>query len=56
MMIIKILKKKICCIIYLKSKNKEIDKLLLPLNINDIRLNTGIPIFVSWKYHPFQKK
>ena len=47
-------KKKEPLYIYLKGKNKEIDKLLLPLNINDIRLNTGIPIFVSWKYHPFK--
>tara|TARA_B100000161_G_scaffold223271_1_gene168799 strand:+ start:611 stop:2101 length:1491 start_codon:yes stop_codon:yes gene_type:complete len=39
---------------YLKSNKNDIKKLLVPLDLLDIRLNTGIPIFVDWKHHAFK--
>ena len=39
---------------YLKSNKNDIKKLLVPLDLPDIRLNTGIPIFVDWKHHAFK--
>ncbi len=39
---------------YLKSNKNDIKKLLVPLDLTDIRLNTGIPIFVDWKHHAFK--
>lgn len=32
----------------------NIDRLLIPVYLEDIRLNVGIPIFVDWKHPPFK--
>ena len=36
------------------NDTKKIDLLLTPIYIEDIRMNTSIPIFVNWKFHAFK--
>lgn len=31
-----------------------IDRLLIPVDLSNIRMNTGLPIFVDWKHPPFR--
>ena len=38
----------------IKSNYSEIDRLLIPVNLENIRMNTGLPIFVDWKHPPFK--
>ena len=33
---------------------KSINRLLIPVNLMNIRMNTGLPIFVDWKHHAFK--
>jgi len=40
-----------------KKINKEfnsIERILIPVNLTYIRMNTGLPIFVDWKHHAFK--
>ena len=40
-----------------KEINKNYDKIeriLIPVNISYIRMNTGLPIFIDWKHHAFK--
>ena len=32
----------------------SIERLLIPVNLTFIRMNTGLPIFVDWKHHAFK--
>ena len=32
----------------------SIERLLIPINIPYIRMNTGLPIFIDWKHHAFK--
>ena len=44
--------------IFLSNKIKEyynnIDSILVPTDTMSIRLNTGLPIFINYKHHPFR--
>ena len=31
-----------------------IERILIPINISYIRMNTGLPIFIDWKHHAFK--
>ena len=31
-----------------------IERILIPINIPYIRMNTGLPIFIDWKHHAFK--
>ena len=39
--------------VFLKS-NEKIDLLIIPTYMEDIRLNTSVPVFVNWKLHAFK--
>ena len=39
--------------VFLKSSEK-IDLLIIPTHLEDIRLNTSVPVFVNWKMHAFK--
>ena len=32
----------------------SIERILIPINIQYIRMNTGLPIFIDWKHHAFK--
>ena len=32
----------------------SIDRILIPVRLEYIRMNTGIPIFIDWKHHAFK--
>ncbi len=32
----------------------SIERVLIPINISYIRMNTGLPIFIDWKHHAFK--
>ena len=32
----------------------QIQRILIPVNISYIRMNTGLPIFIDWKHHAFK--
>ena len=32
----------------------SIERILIPINIPYIRMNTGLPIFIDWKHHAFK--
>ena len=38
------------------SKEKNINRLLIPINQNHIRMNSGIPIFIDWKSTPYKNE
>lgn len=38
----------------IKKYYKKIDSLLVPIDTVSIRLNTGLPIFINHKHHPFK--
>tara|TARA_B100000579_G_scaffold231100_1_gene189361 strand:- start:5505 stop:6983 length:1479 start_codon:yes stop_codon:yes gene_type:complete len=38
----------------IKKNFKSIDRLLIPVNLDYIRMNTGLPIFIDWKHHAFR--
>jgi hypothetical protein len=38
----------------IKSRSDNIDRILIPINIDFIRMNTGIPIFINRKHHAFK--
>lgn len=38
----------------IKNHYKNIERLLVPLDLTYIRMNTGLPIFVDWKHPPFK--
>lgn len=38
----------------IKIHEKDINRMLIPTNLKQIRLNTGLPIFVDWKSAPFK--
>ncbi len=38
----------------IKENYNFIDRLLIPVNLSYIRMNTGIPIFIDWKHHAFK--
>lgn len=38
------------------SKEKYIHRLLIPINQNHMRMNSGIPIFVDWKSTPYKNE
>jgi len=33
---------------------KSIERILIPVDLTNIRMNTGLPIFVDWKHHAFK--
>ena len=38
----------------IKDHEKDISRILIPAKLKEIRLNTGLPIFVDWKSAPFK--
>ncbi len=38
----------------IKKNFSAIDNLLIPVALEDIRMNTGLPVFIDWKHHPFR--
>ena len=38
----------------IKNSKEEIERLLVPIRIEDLRMNTGIPIFIDWKHVPLK--
>ena len=46
--------KKIFLFNKIKKYYKEIDSILVPIDTVSIRLNTGLPIFINHKHHPFK--
>ena len=38
----------------IKDKNDEIDTVLIPITLEDLRMNIGVPIFIDWKHAPFK--
>ena len=38
----------------LKGLETSIERVLIPINIPYIRMNTGLPIFIDWKHHAFK--
>ena len=38
----------------IKKNFSTIDNLLIPVSLEDIRMNTGLPIFIDWKHHAFR--
>ena len=38
----------------IKKNYDKIDRILIPVNIPYIRMNTGLPIFIDWKHHAFK--
>ncbi len=39
---------------YIDSTKKKNDLLFIPIELEDFRLETGVPIFVDWKSHPYK--
>jgi len=46
--------KKIFLFNKIKKNYNEIDSILVPIDTVSIRLNTGLPIFINHKHHPFK--
>tara|TARA_B100000212_G_scaffold222598_1_gene168766 strand:- start:445 stop:963 length:519 start_codon:yes stop_codon:yes gene_type:complete len=46
--------KKIFLFNKIKKYYNEIDSILVPIDTVSIRLNTGLPIFINHKHHPFK--
>ena len=38
----------------IKKHYDSIDRLLIPTNLDYIRMNSGLPIFIDWKHHAFK--
>ena len=38
----------------IKDHEKDITRILIPAKLEQIRLNTGLPIFIDWKSAPFK--
>ena len=38
----------------IKENYVYIDRLLIPVSLEDVRMNIGLPIFVDWKHPPFK--
>ena len=38
----------------IKENYVYIDRLLIPVSLQDVRMNIGLPIFVDWKHPPFK--
>ena len=38
----------------IKQESKNIERILIPINLDYIRMYTGLPIFVDWKHHAFR--
>ena len=38
----------------IKDNHDEIDRVLIPITLEDLRMNIGIPIFIDWKHAPFK--
>jgi hypothetical protein len=38
----------------IKKHYNSIDRLLIPTNLEYIRMNSGLPIFIDWKHHAFK--
>jgi len=38
----------------IKENYSKIDRLLIPVNLMNLRMNTGLPIFIDWKHPPFK--
>ena len=38
----------------IKENYSTIDRLLIPVNLMNLRMNTGLPIFIDWKHPPFK--
>ena len=38
----------------IKNSNEKIERILIPITIEDLRMNIGIPIFIDWKHTPFK--
>lgn len=49
-----IFKKELLLVNKIKSKSEHISRLLIPINFDYIRMNTGIPIFINRKHHAFK--
>ncbi len=39
---------------YIDSTKKKNDLFFIPIELEDFRLETGVPIFVDWKSHPYK--
>ena len=38
----------------IKKHYESIDRILIPIRLDFIRMNSGIPIFIDWKHHAFK--
>lgn len=38
----------------IRKNFNSIDRILIPIDLDYIRMNTGLPIFVDWKHHAFR--
>ena len=38
----------------IKDIDHEINRILIPVSVEDLRMNIGIPIFIDWKHVPFR--
>jgi len=37
-----------------KKNFNSVERVLVPVNLDYIRMNTGLPIFIDWKHHAFR--
>ena len=38
----------------IKKNFSSIERIIIPINLDYIRMNTGLPIFIDWKHHAFR--
>jgi uncharacterized membrane protein len=38
----------------IKNNFESIERILIPTNLDYIRMYTGLPIFINWKHHAFR--
>jgi len=38
----------------IKMQSNSIERILIPTNLNYVRMYSGLPIFVDWKHHAFK--
>ena len=48
------LKKKLILSKEIKNNFDSIERILIPTNLDYIRMYTGLPIFINWKHHAFR--
>ena len=45
-------KKDINLVKEIKKNFNSVERLLIPIDLDFIRMNSGLPIFIDWKHHP----